>query len=163
MFLALQSTQPNCFLTKTLRQRRGTGNVCDENKCTKGNDSRSLFLYDPSQISRNCCGELLQSKSALRITTAQVKQGTRGWSSSKGTTCCWPWFWHSVCSGKTSGSYYWFVLTALEVQLLSASLIFHIINYLEREHSVQTRLVMEKTVWLNMRWQYKNMTTEPED
>lgn len=50
----------------------------------------------------------------------------------KGSHCCQPGFWHTICSCKTSASWYWFVLTALEVQALSVSLIFHISNYLEK-------------------------------
>lgn len=112
-----------------------------------------LFCMTLLKLVKTTVGNFLSQKCVLHITTSEVKQGTRGWYSSKGTTCCQPGFWHTTHSHKTSGSYYWFVLTALEVQALSVSLIFHIINYLEREHGVQTRLVMEKTVWLNMRSQ----------
>lgn len=128
MFLALQPTQPNCFLTK---------NACDsreELKMRSNSIARVAVLSCMTllKLVKTTAGNLLSQKCVFRITTAEVKPGTRGWCSSKDITCCQPGFRHTVCSCKTSGSCYWFVLTALEVQVLSVSLLFHIINYLEK-------------------------------
>lgn len=159
MFLALQPIQPNCFLTKKACASR------EEQKMWSNRVLRvtALSCMTLLKLVKTSVGNFLSQKPVFHIPPAEVKKGTRGWCSSKGTTCCQPGFQHTIRSHKTSGSCYWFVLTALEVWALSASLIFHIINYLEKRAWCTDKACYGENCVTEHEVTVQNVTAVPQD
>lgn len=113
------------------------------------------------KLVKTTVGNFLSQKCVLHITTAEVKQGTGGGIHQKVPLVA-SLDSDTIHSCKTSGSWYWFVLTALEVQALSVSLIFHIINYLERARCTDKACYGENYV-TEHEVTVQNMTAVPQD